>query len=592
MGFLASRYVRRWRWVPALGLLAVGLLAAGQATAMRIQLRARTELSLTATPAGSELEIRGTLRDVRGVAIPGAAVALVVAGSPPPAELHPERAEQLAATRADGTFVARVPMATWLGTDRLAHVEARYAGGPALGEATAEVLLDLQKQEATVEVRASPLHLRSDAGDVELVADVHAADVPLSGLEVQWLLDGVQLLVSRTDGTGRAVGLLPGSALGEPGVHRLTGRVPGDAQVNGGEGTVTVELEAAVRVGLSLRPGGQDSPCTAAGAQVGPADWCVDGNVERARRGAWEPVPRAAVTLHMDKHQLAALASDSAGKFAAVVRADALSQLFAPGAVGLVARAQVTAPWHEVGWSPVLSVEVPVPPSLAGWLYGVPMALLVLGALAQRWRARQRERALEAWWEASSAGLPDEHVRSLGGGEPSCRLRGRVIHGETGRGAAAQLRLTAASGSDAAGASAEGAVWSVVTPDGTFDVQDLPVGRWTLEVTVAEHLALVLDLTLPHDGLYDQCELLPASCRAVVRGAFNQTARSWSQKPVDWTRETPRDVEPRLVAAIRRGHGDLRDAVRRVERALYGRSTDSAETEATRASLRKVEDAQ
>jgi hypothetical protein len=61
---------------------------------------------------------------------------------------------------------------------------------------------------------------------------------------------------------------------------------------------------------------------------------------------------------------------------------------------------------------------------------------------------------------------------------------------------------------------------------------------------------------------------------------------------VDWTRETPRDVEPRVTGAIRRGHGDLRDAVRKVERALYGRRTDADAAEAAQSALRRVEDAQ
>ena len=552
--------------------------------ALRLQVRSRTQLVVTAAAAGSDLEVRGQVRDARQAPVAGAVVALVVAGSPPPAELHKNRVEQAVVTRADGSFVARFPLEPWLGADRLAHVEAKFPGTPDLGDAAAEVLLDLQKQDATIDVHVAPLHVRTDAGDVELTADVHAGDVPLSGVEVQWLQDGVQFLVSRTDGTGRATGVLPGGAMGEPGVHRLTGRVPGDGQINGAEASASVELEAAVRVAMTSTTGDQPTACATGGTVLGSTDWCVQGKVERARRGAWEPIAQTAVTLHIDRHQLAALPTDADGKFAAVVRADALSQLFPPGAVGLVARAQVTAPWHEVGWSPVLSLEVPAPPSLAGWFYGLSVALLVAGALWQRWRARQKERALEAWWEASSAGLPDAQVRSVAAGEPSCRLRGRILHGETGRPTAADLRLTTLDGPER--------VVEYALSDGHFDVADLAPGNYRCEVMLAEHVPLVLTITLPHDGLYDQCELLPASCRAVVRGAFNQSVRTWTQKPVDWTRESPRDVEPRLVAAVRRGHGDLREAVRRVERALYGRHTATADSEAARAALQRVEDGQ
>lgn len=261
-----------------------------------------------------------------------------------------------------------------------------------------------------------------------------------------------------------------------------------------------------------------------------------------------------------------------------------MARLFPPGAVGLVAKAQVPEPWHETGWSPVLSLEIPPPPELSGWLYGSAL-LVALAAFAwQRWRVRRRELALAAWREAASAGLPEAQVRSVVDAQPSNRLRGRVVHGETGRACPAQFVLQ--SREDAA------RVLHIAVEDGHFDLTDLPPGRYIWQVRAEEHMDLEVALELPHDGTYDGCELLPPSCRAVVRGTFGARVRSWTQQPVDWTRETPRDVEPRVTTAIRRGHADLRDAVRKVERALYGRRTDRDAAEAAQSALGRVEDAQ
>ena len=573
----------RRRVIAAWFILATALLAV-PGFALRVQLRARTRLELVVVPAGGELEVRGALRDSREQPVANAAVALLVAGSPPPAETHRVREDLVATTAADGRFAVRVPLGDWLGADRLAHVEARFAGGPTLGEATAETLFDLRKQDAALELHAQPTQLRTDSGDLELTAEVRSGDLPLAALEVQWAVDGKPVVVSRSDGDGIARAVLPATALGAPGPRVVSAHLAGNEQVNEADASLQIDLLGAVQVDLVQHAGNKKNACAAAGAQLADADWCLEGRVRTARLGAWRPVVNAAVSLHMERHLLATLTTDVDGRFFAVARGDALTRLFPPGAVGLVARAQVPEPWHEIGWSPVVSLEIPPPPELSSWLYAVPLLALIAAVVVQRWRARRRELALQAWREASSAGLPDEHVRSIAAGEPSRRLRGRVVHGETGRPCASTLVLQSRENPEQ--------VTRIAVPDGDFDVAELPAGRYLWQVHADEHMTLEFALELPHDGFYDGCELLPASCRAVVRGTFSASVRSWTQKPVDWTRETPRDVEPRVTGAIRRGHADLRDAVRRVERALYGRRTDADVADAARSALNRVEEGQ
>ena len=560
--------------------LAVVALWPSLAHALRVQLRARTHIQVTVLPAGGELEVRGTLRDSRDKPVANAALAVTVAGSPPPATLHAKREEMAVTTTEDGRFAVRVPLDSWLGADRLAHVEVQYAGDPSLGEASAETLFDLHKQDMSIEIRAQPAQLLNDTGDLELTAELRSGDLPLSALEVQWSVDGKPMVVSRSDGDGLARAVLPATALGAPGPHTVAAHVPGSEQVNEAEATTRVDLVGAVQVELAQHAGSQKNACAAAGAQLTATDWCLQGRVQTARQGAWRPVHNAAVSLHMERHLLATLTTDADGRFFAVARGEALARLFPPGAVGLVARAQVAEPWHEIGWSPVVSLEIPAPPELASWFYAVPLLAVIVAVVLQRWRARRRELALQAWREASSAGLPDEQVRSVAPGEPSCRLRGRVVHGETGRPCPSVMTLRSRDHADQ--------IIETAVAHGYFDIADVPPGRYLWQVLADEHLSLEVALELPHDGLYDGCELLPPSCRAVVRGTFSASVRAWAQKPVDWTRETPRDVEPRVKTAIRRGHGDLRDAVRRVERALYGRRTDPETAEAARSALDRV----
>jgi hypothetical protein len=250
-----------------------------------------------------------------------------------------------------------------------------------------------------------------------------------------------------------------------------------------------------------------------------------------------------------------------------------------------VVRAQVPAPFHEIGWSPIAVLELRAPPSLSGWVYGAALLGLAGLAVAGRLRARRREKALLDQREADEAGLPSQAVRRVGdGGLESCLLRGCVVHGETGRAVAAQLLLTSAAG--------DALVAEIDCPDGLFHIDSLRPGHYRLYVRCIEHEVLALSVELPHDGTFDGCALLPASCRAVVRGSFAASVRRFTGRPIDWAVETPREVEPRWSGSVRRGQGEVRDAVRKVERALYGAHTEPEVADAARKAVQQVEEAQ
>ncbi len=465
----------------------------------------------------------------------------------------------------------------------LVHVEARFAGSPALGESSAQQTLDLHKLDAILELRLAATKLTTETATVDVEIDAMSGDVPLGAAEVRLASDGKTLVTVRTAADGHAEATLPVAQLGAAGPHLLTANLDATDQVNAAETSQRLDLVGSVAVDLQVERGEVGKPC-------GAEDFCVHGAVFTLQGETRQPVPAAALTLHVERQQLGTLVTDSDGRFAAILHGDRLLKQFKPGSLGLVARAQVPMPFHEVGWSPIAIVELRPPPSLSGWLYGAALAALAAVAVVGRWRARRRELALLDQREADAAGLPSQAVRRLGpGGEASCLVRGQVVHGETGRPVAAHLAFTRAGREEAGHGLPDLEVDSL---DGRFHVDGLSAGRWTLLVHCAEHEALDVAIDLPHDGTFDGCELLPASCRAVVRGSFANSVRRFTGRAVDWSRETPRDVEPRWSGSVRRGQGEVRNAVREVERALYGARTEPDTAAQARQAVARVEEAQ
>lgn len=581
------------RWLLALAVAAgITVGFAPPVSALRLALRARTDLKLQAAQEGAAVVVHGTLTDVRRKPVPGAAVAVALVAD--------RRVDEVARTDAEGRFRVEVPIDSLTAAARLIHAETRFAGSAQLGEASAELVLDLDKLDAVLELTVAaegsereadvgdpsrPTEVRTDAAAVAVQVLARAGDLPLAGASVQVAVDGKAWLVLRTNVDGAASAVLPVSALGAPGPHALTVHLAADPQHNAADAGERLLLLAAVQVDLKLRPGADGEPCA-----VG--DWCVEGNVHALRSEVAgttperRPVRDAAVSLHADRRQLGTLVTDADGRFAAVLRGASLQKLFAPGPIGVVARAHVPAPHHDLGLSAIAVLDLPPPAGLSGWYYGGPMLALALAALVGRLRARQRERALLAQTEATSAGLPSQAMRPGEPGAPSCVVRGQVLHGESGRPVGARLTLLATAGADTV------PVQEIDSEDGQFGFDPAPPGRYLLRVACPEHEPLQVAVDLPHDGAFEGCALLPPSCRAVVRGSFAASVRRFTGRAVDWAVETPREVEPRWATSVRRGHGEVRDAVRKVERALYGARTHPDDVAVARQALAKVDEVQ
>lgn len=614
---------RAWAWLLALAWLQVAaLVATAPGWAARVHLRVRTQLALQWVPQPAAVELSGRLTDAagRGVAAMPLAVAVVVAGG----------ARRTAAVTTDGDgrwrWVADLPE---LAVGSEVHVEASFQGDASRGESRTEQTFDIRKQQVQLQVLTPQKRWLVGGGLWTATLRAQVAGAPLVGGEAEVLLDGKVWQRLYTDTRGEVVLQRPVAALGALGPHQLVVRLAETAQTNAAQESWTVELAGALEVKLQAIAG-TDEPAAVAGAaqpQCGEGDWCLQGRVLIA--GTQQPVANAAVSLFAAQRQLGALASDADGRFAAVLRGEALTKLLRQTEIDVAAQASVGLPWIDSGWSEVVTLRLPEPTRWVEWSGGVALVLLVAAAAVRQWYLRRRRDAQARLAEAEQAGLPAESfVPGAATLEPCRALRATVLHGETGRPCAAAVWLARTDGgqpslpiaaqpitgapsssSQALGPGEKslsvpqtnsiaeagmklGPGVLVPCPHGLIDLRELQDGSYTLLIQVEEHEQLTLALGIPHLGAFDGCELRPASCRAVVRGSLAAALRRLTGVGVDWGRETPRVVEPRWAQHAKRGRVEIREAVRTSEKALYGANTSPAVVAEVKGALVRVEEAQ
>lgn len=560
-----------WRALALHGAVAFGLVAglAQPAAAARVHVRARSHMQLQAVARPNGAQIRGSLRDQRGDPIAGAAVAVHTVDG----EGRGAPRSQLAVTAADGSFAVSVPAPAEDGAPNAIHAEATYAGDASHGEAQAELLADLGKAAAQVQVTLASSRWNLGGQAWSVTATVRSDGEALPALPLALRIDGKQVLEMRTDSTGAAQASLAVSAVGGPGNHRATVELAPTDRLNGAADEVRFSVVDTVDVELQVQPSREGQAC-------GSDDWCLTGTARR--HGEAHVHGNAAVTIYADKQIIGTLVTDDLGRFAAVLRSEALERYAHAYKVEIAAQVAGGRPFVDDGWSPVLTLELPQGPAWREWLAAGAVAALLVGAgLRALWRRRQ-ERLLRRELEDSAAGLHgDAIVYGQQGAQESVRLSGTVRHGETGRPMAAEIWLERGD-----------MRVDVPCPQGQFLLESVAEGAWTLRLRAADHELLSADMQVPHDGRYDGCTLQPTSCRAVVRGSLAEAVRKASGRGVDWGRETPRQVEPRWARHLRRGHMEVRDAVRVSERALYGQRTDEQLVVDVKDALGRVEEAQ
>lgn len=551
--------LRRARLGPVSVLLfaaAVSLPSAASAARLRVQ--ARVRIALQIEESGGRILVRGRLSDVRDQPVSGAAVALeiVPVGAVGAERLAPESERSaVARSNASGRFehgFARLSLPP--GQIDVA-VAARFSGDGRFAAADAQIDGSLGVPTPTLRLQVRPAAARSDEPGFSAVVNLEVGDLPLPGRVIELRIGAEVVATAATDALGEARFELEPATVGRLGPMQLSARAPSDGSFGAAEASTTIQLEAAVRVSLEVATSGGSPQCDEDVV-------CLQGVVSVVQPdGTLRAPTAAAVHLHAERTRLGALRADPSGRFEARLRRDVLMDLFPPGPIGVVAEVVVGEAFHPPGWSEVVAIDVPPRPSPFAAIYGALIAALIGAFVWRRWRDRRVERQAADDLAASSAGLPPVAVRSLGTGGDGMRIRAVVIHGEHGGVLGARVTLEQ-----------PGTPATVVdADDGRVRFVGLQPGPASLTVDAPGHELLLVELTLPHDGTFDGCELLPTSSRAAVRGSLSARIGAASGRPVDWSRETPRRAEPRWLAARRRGHARIRAAVRAVEDALYGR---------------------
>jgi hypothetical protein len=559
-------------------VLAVSALPAS-VEAARVRLQARARLTLRLEESEGRVLVRGRLVDARDAAVEGAAVALEIApadGTPLPEGQVEGAREAVARTNARGHFehgFARMALPHGAAPVQVAaHFagDLRHAGTDAHLEAT----LGLPTPTLELEVLPTSMQTGDDAATARVLLRV--GDLPLPGRAV-FVRAGENLIgEGATNELGELRLPVTGAAIGALGPRTIRARAPGDETFGPASAAVAIELLASVRVVAEVVPAGQRDECD-------DEVVCIEGAVSRVGvDGLLAPPPPAAVTLHAERVRLGSVRVGEDGRFSARLRMEVLTDLFAPGPIGVVAEAVVAEPYHPPGWSEVFAIDVPPRRSPFEWVYAGLVLLLVLGFVWRRWWDRRSQQQILGELAAAGAGLPPVAVRSVGPGAGGHRIDGRVIDGERGGACAAAVVVQRPGEPDDHHALA----------DGRLQLDRLAEGPLRLVIDAPEHELLVLELQIPHDGTYDGCEFLPTSTRAAVRGALSASVGEASGRPIDWGRETPRTAEPRWLAARRRGHVRIRAAVRAVEDAIYGRRLGREQGERTVQQLRAAEESE
>jgi hypothetical protein len=542
----------------ALGLPVVVALATvvwsadAAARPLVVHVRSRTRVEASAALARGRLVVRGRLLDAADAGVADEALRVDIGEGARAARLDVR-------TDAEGVFTATAP---WDAGVSEAALRVTWEGNPAYAPTTFAARLPVARAPVELTLTLQPAAVRSAAPRLGWRVAGRMGGAPLDGIAVTVELDDAAAGRAVADAQGVATGAVAVPRGTPGGAHTLRARAVDAAGTV--LGSAVRRWRFAVDARVELGPVAVE-PCR-------EAPICLGGRVEAVHGADAAPLPGAIVRLYRAGSDvpIATTRGDGEGRYHFALTASALRSAAdtAASVATVLARAD-GLPGVDPAWSPRLDVPLPPPARVpdAAWagVLGL-MALAVLWRGVLRWRRRRRRDARSA---RSNAGLPDAPVRLADAAGDPARLSGVLRHGETGRALPATLILRPADG--AAGVRER----RLVVADGRFAVPGLEPGAWQLTVEAEEHAPLTLTLTIPHDGRFDGCELLPVSHRAEVRQRFADAALRWSGRRVDWRRETPRAAEPRLARSLRRGHRELREAVHAVEEALYGPRTSA-----------------
>jgi hypothetical protein len=514
-------------------LLALAAPVAQAQLTVRVRAESRIELRARLTAEGASVE--GTLRDDLGAPLPGRAVRVGCL-----TEDGRSLGREDVRTDARGDFRHRFH------AEGTRQVRAIFTGDD--GYRRIEALQRLEPGRAHVR-----LDVRGPAGGrLDLDREVHDLAVEATspsggvGLEIE-VLDEVGRTVAAglTDAASRHTFQLRSADLGPPSAGRLVVRTAGDAR----RARAQTELPV-VRFrssALTMEAGVDEGRIRVAGQLA----------------DSQGPLPRRAVGIFVDGSHRDTVLTDDGGRFLRRLPAADLS-----GEVTVEARFASDAPWHTDARAEPVTLRL-APPRSAPWSW--LLASIGISVGAAWWVGRTGRRPQEDEDATRPASAPGIEV-----GEPEGRLAaagrrdvsGVVVDVEEGRRRieAATVRLEA-----------EGRIVAEACTDarGRFAFDDLPDGRFRLEVSAAGYAAESLPVSLPHRGGLSGLTVRLESLRRRALVIYRPVAEALTS-PSRWLHATPRELLGRTSRPPA-----LEALLRRVELALYG-SAPLEETDLTR----------
>ncbi|HUS63001.1 MAG TPA: carboxypeptidase-like regulatory domain-containing protein [Kofleriaceae bacterium] len=482
---------------------------------------ARTRVDLQAVQrVEGGLLVRGALMDVAlEQPIPGHVVII---------EMDPGGYRYAEKTGVDGSFRWRLEV-------RPGHYRLKVAGRPGGDYApspTIEREIDLQKRTPVVRLHApetvsvSDLHLA-----VTLETEEPGSDLSVAGpidLPVRLSVNGKPLEVVLTAGGRATYDRIEVHALGNPGeVATITARFPGDAQTNAAEDSRPVRVTTPTT--LTLAAGGTELPFRGA--------LPLSGQLDDARG----PVAGASVGLYLlgpSARLLKTVTTDEKGKYRAQLDGGSVPV----GSGFLEARLMPTVSWREPSHSTAVAFTALLPEARPIWFWLSPLGTLAALGLAllirrrpwrkllERRRAAQRARALTA-----GAGLTESKPRLLQALRPAHDhgISGQVCELPSGTPIPTAFVTVTAGGHSQA---------LPVDDEGRFNVEELPAGTITVEVTAPGYVVERFDRTLPHRGELRRARVLLVPIRARIFEAYRRVTLPMLPKPEAAETMTPREL--------------------------------------------------
>lgn len=559
---------------PALFCVALVVLTAPLASAIPLQVRARTQIVAHADETPGGVAITGRLLRDDQEPVGGAVVRVRLDGAP----------AREAKTGADGGFSIAIatgaPARSSKALDPSLTWRAEFDGDANCGPVAVSGVLEGARSPSSIRLELTPRTVTLDSDPAKAVVSVRAGKGAVGSVPVFLRVGDGAELVGATDADGDVAFLLHPGALNQQGRLEVSARWPGDHRFSPAQ--VTRDLRVLQSTRLTLRVAREGS--------LESGRYRFSGRLGDHRGG----VPGATVALRheregqgSDRNEVpgAVALTDARGHFVFAVPTQELGQR-EPGVVEATVVYLPGDGRHAATTSASTRLPVPGPPGVPARLYVavamLAMAILVLLELL-------RSGAIWRWspgalWRRLSTGQPASRRSSAPDNSPPLRrpdwITVRMMDARTGRDAlGAVATLTRLSDGREEPACPETSAWG-----------PLEAGVYSLRCEAPGYLEERHEVTVPHEGELDPCARRLVEVRGHVLTAFVRALRR-SGIRFRWGTETPAEVMARCPDVSGASETALHELHRDTEALWFAnRKPDRADVERADLLLSQVEE--